>query len=74
MSSVRDRIRKLNTGPGGSSKKVDTPASEAPEGQLLWQGWLGKAGSGILSATWTKRERPQSAQSPGGKIARAQSV
>ena len=53
--SVMDRIRKLNAGLG-LSRNVDEPASEAPEGQLLWKGWLGKAGTGVLSATWNKRE------------------
>ena len=68
-----DRIRKLNAGLG-LSRNVDEPASEAPEGQLLWKGWLGKAGTGVLSATWNKREQPQSEQSPRKKNAHTESV
>ena len=69
--SVMDRIRKLNAGLG-LSRNVDEPASEAPEGQIEWQGWLGKAGTGVLSATWNKREQPQSEQSPRKKCPRTE--
>ena len=69
--SVMDRIRKLNAGLG-LSRNVDEPASEAPEGELVWKGWLGKAGTGVLSATWNKREQPQSEQSPRKKCPRTE--
>lgn len=53
--SVRDRMKMFG---GGSTKKVDAPASpaaEPPEGDILWHGWLSKPGSGFFAEKWTKR-------------------
>ena len=59
MSSIKERIAKLSGGGGGGSKSSlaspSNAAKDQPEGQILWHGWLGKAGAGILSSTYNKR-------------------
>ena len=52
MSSIKERIARLNG--GGSSKSVapPSPSKDHPEGEIVWHGWLGKAGAGILSSTY----------------------
>ena len=57
MSSIKERIAKLSGG-GGSKSSLPSPsdaAKDQPEGEVVWHGWLSKAGAGILSSTYNKR-------------------
>jgi len=54
MSSIKDRIAAFST--GGSSKSPNKDkVDEKPSGYIIHTGWLGKAGAGILSSTYSKR-------------------
>ena len=60
MASIKERIAQLTSGKGSSGKLSPSPSSppaksESPEGEIVWHGWLGKAGAGILSMTFAKR-------------------
>ena len=57
MPSVAERIAALTKSPStrGSSKKVDNTDDEKPDGEILWHGWLHRAGAGVLASTWNKR-------------------
>ena len=56
MTSIKDRIAAFNKG-GGSPAPAPAPVakSDPPMGDVIHSGLLGKAGSGILSATFQKR-------------------
>ena len=58
MSSIKDRMA-FFSGKKKSSEELDKAAApaEKPDGDILWHGWLGKAGAGILSNTFNKRAR-----------------
>ena len=55
MTSVRDRIAAFTRAPSRGSIDTQPPASEKPDGEILYHGWLGKAGAGILASTFNKR-------------------
>ena len=57
--SIKDRIAMFSKG-GGKGSKDELEAnkvSEKPQGEIIMHGWLGKAGSGILGSTFSKRAR-----------------
>lgn len=55
--SVRGLIAGFNKKSSGDAakKKDDAAADETPAGEILWHGWLSRAGTGILQAVWSKR-------------------
>ena len=55
MTSIKDRIALFNRSSSKLGSSKGEKPSEKPSGNIVWHGWLGKQGSGVLSATYSKR-------------------